>query len=121
MGEMRRIGTGGTAPPSAAQARQAARGPGRTLAERVAQVRGTGGTTARTEAGTPTTTRSGEAKRTEVAVPNGRNGRTSSETGPAAEDPKGDVAAAQMPKAPEIPEQRRRPSLIDRITGQGKG
>ena len=31
------------------------------------------------------------------------------------------LPAAEMPKAPEIPEKRRRPSLIDRITGLGKG
>ena len=122
MGEMRRIGTGGTAPPTAGQARQAARGPGRTLAERVAQVRGTGvTTTGRAETGAPTAARAAEPKRTEPAIANGRNGRTSSEAEPAVEQAKGDMAAAEMPKAPEIPERRRRPSLINRITGQSKG
>jgi hypothetical protein len=124
MGEMRRIGTGGTAPPTAAQARQAARGPGRTLAERVAQVRGTGAaTTGRADAGTSSTARTGEPKRTDPAVANGRNGRTTTEAEPAAavEAPKDDIAAAELPKAPEIPERRRRPSLINRITGQSKG
>jgi hypothetical protein len=77
--------------------------------------------TARTETGAPAAARSGEARGTEVAIANGRNGRTPSEADRAAEQPKGDMAAAQMPKAPEIPERRRRPSLIDRITGQGKG
>lgn len=118
MGEMRRIGTGGTAPPTSAQARQAARGPGRTLAERVAQVHGAATTTARTE--TPTT-RSVEPKRAEAAPAKGRNGVTPDEADPAAVEVKADAAAAQMPQAPEIPERRRRPSLIDRITGQGKG
>jgi hypothetical protein len=122
MGEMRRIGTGGTAPPTAGQARQAARGPARTLAERVAQVRGTGvTTTGRTESAAPTPARAAEPKRTEPAIANGRNGRTPSEVESGVEQPKGDMAAAEMPKAPEIPERRRRPSLINRITGQSKG
>ena len=121
MGEMRRIGTGGTAPPTAGQARQAARGRARTLAERVAQVRGTGAPTGRTETGAPTPARAAEPKRTEPAIANGRNGRTPSEVESGVEQPKGDMAAAEMPKAPEIPERRRRPSLINRITGQSKG
>jgi hypothetical protein len=122
MGEMRRIGTGGTAPPTAGQARQAARGPARTLAERVAQVRGTGvTTTGRTESAAPTPARAAEPKRTEPVIANGRNGRTPSEVESGVEQPKGDMAAAEMPKAPEIPERRRRPSLINRITGQSKG
>jgi hypothetical protein len=121
MGEMRRIGTGGTAPPSTAQARQAARGPGRTLAERVAQVRDAGVTTVRTEGSAPAATPSADAERDEAAPANGRNGGPRGEGEPAAEEAKADEAAAQMPKAPEIPERRRRPSLIDRITGQGKG
>jgi chromosome segregation ATPase len=120
MGEMRRIGTGGTAPPAAAQARQAARGSGRTLAERVAQVR-TGSATSRTE-GDTAASRAGESRRAELAIANGRNGRVQSEAKPAAQGREdAAAAAAQLPKAPEIPERRRRPTLIDRITGLGKG
>ena len=76
--------------------------------------------TGRTESAAPTPARAAEPKRTEPAIANGRNGRTPSEVESGVEQPKGDMAAAEMPKAPEIPE-KRRPSLIDRITGLGKG
>ncbi len=120
MGEMRRIGTGGTAPPAAAQARQAPRGSGRTLAERVAQVRAGPGAS-RAETGVPAP-RSGESRRGELAIANGRNGRAQAQAKPAAQELEDTGAtAAQLPKAPEIPEKRRRPTLINRITSLGKG
>ena len=104
MGEMRRVGTGGVAPP-VASARQPAGVARRALVDRVAQVR------------------SQDSRRAEAANGNGgngRNGRAAVER--AVPEPRGEVAvAAQLPKAPEIPEKRRRPSLIDRLTGLGKG
>lgn len=124
MGEMRRIGTGGTAPPAPGQARPQARGPGRSLAERVAQV-GAGPPTGRTQAGAPTP-RAAESRRAEAVAANGRNGRVQGHAPAqiaapvAAGNPGNGPVAAEMPKAPGIPEKRRRPSLIDRITGLGK-
>jgi hypothetical protein len=99
MGEMRRIGTGGATPPASASGRQQAATARRALAERVAQAR------------------TGPA-RTEAAA-NGRNGRIPAEDAMPEQQGVGG-AAAQLPKAPEIPEKRRRPSLIDRLTGLGK-
>jgi hypothetical protein len=122
MGEMRRMGTGGTVPPGAAQAR----GGARNLAERVAQAR-TGAPTGRT-AEDPL--RSAEAKPVDAATGKGRNGKAQPAAAPPTPAPPaisgdnrpvGEASAAEMPKAPEIPEKRRRPSLIDRITGLGKG
>jgi hypothetical protein len=109
MGEMRRIGTGGTAPP--------ARGGGRNLAERVAQAARAPAPASRTQTGTPAP-RSAESKRAEPAIANGRNGKAQAPVaaGAATDGP----SAAEMPKAPGIPAKRRRPSLIDRITGLGK-
>ena len=126
MGEMRRMGTGGTVPPGAAQARLPARGGARNLAERVAQAR-TGAPTVRT-AEDPL--RSAEAKPVDAAIGKGRNGKAQPAVAPPTPAPPaisgdnppiGEASAAEMPKAPEIPEKRRRPSLIDRITGLGKG
>jgi len=125
MGEMRRMGTGGTMPPGPAQGRLPARGGTRNLAERVAQAR-TGAPAGRAAVDAP---RSAEVKPVEAAIGKGRNGKAQ----PAAaasmapppsvsanNPPVGEASAAEMPKAPEIPE-KRRPSLIDRITGLGKG
>jgi hypothetical protein len=120
VGEMRRMGTGGTAPPGAAQGRLPARGGPRNLAERVAQAR----------PGVPTGRPAAEAKPVEAAIGKGRNGMAQPATPPSTpappavsvnNPPVGEASAAQLPKAPEIPEKRRRPSLIDRITGLGKG
>ena len=113
MGEMRRIGTGGTAPPAPGQVRPPARGGGRNLADRVAQAR-TGAPTSKaaTDAAAP---RAAETKRADPAIANGRNGKAEAPAASADGPP-----AAEMPKAPGIPAKRRRPSLIDRITGLGK-
>ncbi len=117
MGEMRRIGTGGTAPPASGQARPPARGAGRNLAERVAQAARTPAPATRTQTGTPAP-RPADAKRADPTIANGRNGKAEA---PAAAEASADGApAAEMPKAPGIPAKRRRPSLIDRITGLGK-
>jgi hypothetical protein len=70
-----------------------------------------------------------ESRRAELVVGRARNGGA---LGPgaaqhppqiAAQEPANadnGQAAAQMPNAPEIPERRRRPSLLDRITGLAK-
>jgi hypothetical protein len=127
MGEMRRIGGGQTTAPG--QVRRPARGDDRrTLADRVAQVRAGGRPAERTETRPPTTPEP-EARRIETietpaAAANGHNANGSAgaaegkkeaaESGPAL------PAAAEMPKAGEIPEKRRRPRLLDRITGLAK-
>jgi hypothetical protein len=124
MGEMRRMGTGGAVPPSAAQGRLPARG-ARNLAERVAQAR-TGAPTGKTAADP---LRPAEPKPVEAPIGKGRNGKaqpaavppTPAPSAASVDNPQpGEASAAEMPKAPEIPE-KRRPSLIDRITGLGKG
>ncbi len=116
MGEMRRLGTGGTTPPTGAHARLPARGGARNLAERVTQAR-TAAPTGKTE--TDTASPAAEAKPADPANANGRNGKAEPTATPAAAPGDG-PPAVEMPKAPEIPEKRRRPSLIDRITGVGK-
>ena len=127
MGEMRRIGTAPTQ--STGAARRPVRGEERrTLAERVAQVRA-----ATTEA---ETSRASRATATHEAEPAprldsspGANGH-SGEGAPTPEkkDAAGTsvalpaaAAAAQLPKPGDIPDKRRRPRLLDRITGLGKG
>ena len=114
MGEMRRIGTGGTPPPAQGQARQLPRGAGRSLAERVAQVRNAT-PTGRTEKGA-TSPGVADSRRGVAPAANLRNGKAPTAPANSANGP----AAAELPKAPGIPEKRRRPSLIDRITGAGK-
>ena len=107
MGEMRRIGGGQTTAPG--QVRRPVRGDDRrTLADRVAQVRAGGRPTERTET-RPTTTPEPEARRIEApaAAANGHNANGSAgaaagkkeaaASGPAL------PAAAEMPKAGEIP------------------
>jgi hypothetical protein len=124
MGEMRRIG-GGPAPASG-PVRRPARGDERpTLADRVAQVR-TGGRPAERTETRPPATREPEARRLEGPTANGRNGNGNGSTGAGAakkepiESGAALPAAAQMPKAGEIPDKRRRPRLLDRITGLAK-
>jgi chromosome segregation ATPase len=121
MGEMRRIGGGQATTPG--QARRPARGEERrTLADRVAQVRTGGGQAERTET-RPPATREPEARRIEAPAANGHNGNGSA--GAVKKDAPESIpalpAAAEMPKAGEIPEKRRRPRLLDRITGLAKG
>jgi hypothetical protein len=117
MGEMRRLGTGGTTPPAGPHARLPARSGARNLAERVTQAR-TAAPTSKTEtdAASPGPT---EAKPADPANANGRNGKAEPPANPVEASGDG-PPAVEMPKAPEIPEKRRRPSLIDRITGVGK-
>jgi hypothetical protein len=122
MGEMRRIG-GGQATTSG-QARRPARGEERrTLADRVAQVRAGGRPAERTETRSPAT-REPETRHVEAPAANGHNGNGSAGAGAgkkeAVESGPALPAAAEMPKAGEIPEKRRRPRLLDRITGLAK-
>ena len=116
MGEMRRMGTGGTASPPASQGRTGRAG-ARNLAERVSQAHAVA-PPGRTVADAPAPS-AADAKRTDPANANGHNGKVESTANPAETSVDG-PPAAEMPKAPEIPEKRRRPTLIDRITGVGK-
>jgi len=121
MGEMRRIGGSATAP---GQPRRPSRiDEGRSLAERVAQVRA-GTATERTVPQRPVLPREPEPKLLEAPATNGHNGNakgTAQPAGPdAAEKAADPPAAAEMPQAGEIPEKRRRPRLLDRITGVAK-
>ncbi len=133
MGEMRRIGSGST---QSAAARRPARGEERrSLVDRVAQVRAVSGE-ADASAGrlAPATREAESPPRPEAAPPaNGHSGegvpaaektdaeRTGAEKTDAVENPVGVPAAAQLPKPGDIPDKRRRPRLLDRITGLGKG
>jgi hypothetical protein len=117
MGEMRRIG--GPTQPSG-PARRPMREERRSLAERVAQIRTGGGPAERVEQ-----PRAPEApRRLEPPAANGHGGEGN--VAAAAEEkepPENSVSlppAAEMPQASEIPDKRRRPRLLDRITGLAK-
>src|SRR5262245_20958620 len=127
MGEMRRIGTASTQ--STGAARRPVRGEERrTLAERVAQVRA-----ATTEAETSAASRTTATHEAEPAPrldsSPGANGHSGGGAPtPEKKDAAGTsvalpaaAAAAQLPKPGDIPDKRRRPRLLDRITGLGKG
>jgi chromosome segregation ATPase len=122
MGEMRRIG-GGPNQTSGQPRRMSLSEERRTLVERVAQVRTGGALAERTETRTPAVRESEPPRRLEAATGNSHNGN-----GPAASAKKDPAesrvalpTAAEMPKASEILEKRRRPRLLDRITGLAKG
>jgi hypothetical protein len=53
-------------------------------------------------------------RRADAPAGNGHNGKSSAE--PRATD----ITAAEMPKGPEIQSERRRPRLLERLTGLGK-
>jgi hypothetical protein len=125
MGEMRRIGGGATQTSGAA--RRPARGDDRrTLIDRVAQIRTGGGPAERTEARPPVVREDEAPRRLEAPAVNGHSGNGDGNGSAAAakkveaESPVALPVAAQMPKASEIPEKRRRPRLLDRITGLAK-
>jgi len=109
MDEMRRLG-GSTAPPSGHPQRPQRGGERRGLADRVAQVR------AVTPGEKPgaSAPRAAQIKRAEAPAGNGHNGKA------AAEPQAASLAAAEMPKGPEIPSERRRPRLLERLTGLAK-
>lgn len=116
MGEMRRIGGGPVTGPG--QARRPARlDEGRSLAERVAQVRA-GSATAERTAPRPTLPRDADPKLLEGPAANGHS--ASSNGNGVAEKTADRPSAAELPQAGEIPEKRRRPRLLDRITGVAK-
>jgi hypothetical protein len=117
MDEMRRIGAG-TVPVTGPARRTGNGGERRTLSERVAQVRA-GTAVERTVTGAPSPR---EGKRAEPPAVNGRNGKleAKAEETARAEPATKRAAAPEMPQAPEISEKRRRPRLLDRITGLAK-
>ncbi len=118
MAEMRRIAGG------ASGALQPARRPAlvddrRSLVERVAQVRASAAmerTVTR-----PTLPRPAEGKPAEALSANGHGGNGNGSDDHAGDEKGAAPAAAEMPKASEIPEKRRRSRLLDRITGATKG
>jgi hypothetical protein len=123
MGEMRRIG-GGPTQPSGAPRRPARAEARSSLLDRVAQVRTGGGPAEPAETG-PSSAHEPEARRRlEAPSANGHNGTGNGSVAAgkkeAAESPASLPIAAEMPKAGEIPEKRRRPRLLDRITGLAK-
>src|SRR5215831_14450308 len=117
MGEMRRIGS-----TQSAAARRPMRGEERrTLVDRVAQVRAVSG---ETEASPTPSPEAESSPRVETAPgANGHSGEGVPEAEPkeGAESAVAVPAAAQLPKPGDIPDKRRRPRLLDRITGLGKG
>ena len=122
MGEMRRIAGG--APGGGAL--QPARRPTlvddrRSLVERVAQVRASAAM--ERTASRPTLPRPAESKPAEAVSANGHggNGNGNGSDNHAGDEKSAAPAAAEMPKASEIPEKRRRSRLLDRITGATKG
>jgi hypothetical protein len=125
MGEMRRIG-GGPTQTSGASRRPARGDDRRTLIDRVAQIRSGGGPAERTEARQPMVREDEAPRRLEAPAVNGHsgngdgNGSAAAAKKDEAESPVALPVAAQMPKASEIPEKRRRPRLLDRITGLAK-
>jgi len=117
MGEMRRIGS-----TQSAAARRPMRGEERrTLVDRVAQVRAASG---EAEASPTQSPEAASPPRMETAPgANGHSGEGVPEAEPkeGAESAVAVPAAAQLPKPGDIPDKRRRPRLLDRITGLGKG
>jgi hypothetical protein len=117
MGEMRRIGS-----TQSAAARRPVRGEERrTLVDRVAQVRAVSG---EAEASPTQSPEAGSPPRIDTAPgANGHSGEGVPEAEPkqGAENAVAVPAAAQLPKPGDIPDKRRRPRLLDRITGLGKG
>jgi len=121
MDEMRRIGTGTM--PASGQARRPQRTGERRLAERVSQI----ANTQRPAIAANTTATATAPSEPLAAEPQKQatNGHTSNGTPvpaskPSPEKPSSETPAAEMPKAAKIPEQRRRPRLLDRITSLAK-
>jgi len=113
MDEMRRIGSG-TPSTSGRPARGSDR---RSVADRVAQVRSVAASEKLGERPEPgaATPHASLVKRTDTPAGNGHNGKASS-----VEPQKTELAAAQLPNGPEIPGERRRPRLLERLTGLAK-
>jgi chromosome segregation ATPase len=122
MGEMRRIGS---APTQSAAVRRPARGEERrSLVDRVAQVRAASSEADASADRRATATREADPPRLEAApAANGHSGEgvPATENKDAVDNPVAVPAAAQLPKPGDIPDKRRRPRLLDRITGLGKG
>ena len=107
MREMRRVGAG--TQPTTGQARRVARGPERT--ERTV-------TGAQPPQAAEAAHAAAEPARLEGPVANGHNGKAAEA---AADTPATPAAAAQMPNGPGISTPRRKPRLLDRLTGLAKG
>ena len=123
MGEMRRIGS---QPTQSVAARRSARGEERrSLVDRVAQVRAASGEADVSADRRATATREAEPPPRPEAAPaaNGHSGEgaPTTEKKDAVDNSVAVPAAAQLPKPGDIPDKRRRPRLLDRITGLGKG
>ena len=119
MGEMRRIGSGGTQITGRRPLRAEER---RALVDRVAQVRATGTEAEGTAERRPPAAREPEPPQPQPPAGNGHgdDGAPSADgKGPAA-GPVAVPAAAQLPQPGDIPDKRRRPRLLDRITGLAK-
>jgi len=121
MGEMRRIGSGATqatgAPRRALRAEER-----RTLADRVAQVRAAGTEAEATAESRPPPAREPEPPQHQPPAANGHgdDGAPAVDSKDTAGSPVAVPAAAQLPKPGDIPDKRRRPRLLDRITGLAK-
>lgn len=111
MDEMRRIGGNATSPTTQGRAARSAERRG--VADRVAQVRAVQPPERTNEVLGTVTPRTG-GRRAGTETGNGHPIESASESGNSG------IAAAQMPKGPEIPDERRRPRLLDRLTGLGK-
>jgi chromosome segregation ATPase len=120
MNEMRRIGAG-TVPVTGPSRRGARSGDGRSLVERVAQVRGTAQPPPSTPMLVAAKVNGPDAPPADKAAANGRDvkaeGAVMADNGAAKSPP----AAAETPKAAPIPGPRRKLRLLDRITGLAKG
>jgi hypothetical protein len=113
MDEMRRIG--GAMPSGSGGPRTGRTGERRALADRVAQVRPVPGERSVTPAAsTSTSTASPQRTATTSAAEDADKGGAKPTVAAI------DIPAAQMPKGPEIPGERRRPRLLERLTGMGK-
>jgi chromosome segregation ATPase len=119
MGEMRRIGGGtqatGPRRPVRAEERRA-------LVDRVAQVRATGTEAEGTAERRPPAAREPEPPQPQPPAANGHgdDGAPAADSKETAASPVAVPAAAQLPQPGNIPDKRRRPRLLDRITGLAK-
>ena len=120
MGEMRRIGSGATQVTGAA--RRAVRAEERrTLLDRVAQVRATGAAEGTAESPPPAAREPAPPQHQPPAANGlGDDGAPAGDSKDTAASPVAVPAAAQLPKPGDIPDKRRRPRLLDRITGLAK-
>jgi hypothetical protein len=121
MGEMRRIGSVPTQ--LSGVPRRPARGEERrSLLDRVAQVRAAGEAEGAADRRQPATREPEPTPRSDPPAANGRgdSSELAAEKADAPGSPTPLPVAAQLPKPGDIPDKRRRPRLLDRITGPDK-